>query len=512
MVKPVVLVVVDGYGLRDDEDGNAVKAADTPVLDNLFENDSWSKMTTSGEDVGLPEGQMGNSEVGHMNIGAGRIVYQPLTRIDKAIREGDFYENDVLVRAVDKAVENNSTLHLFGLLSDGGVHSHQKHIKALLELACRRGLGDVAVHAQHDGRDVPPRAAERYLKKLDEYFEETGVGYLATMGGRYYGMDRDNRWERTEKAYRAIVEGKSEIRETDPYEALDRAYEERAEDDEFITPTVFTDKQGGPRTTVDDGDSFLCFNFRPDRVRQMTRALTEEEFDEFPVKDIDIAYYCMTEYDETFDLPVAFPPLDLKNVLAEYLSSQGKKQFHTAETEKYAHVTFFFNGGREEPFDGEERKLVPSPQEVPTYDYKPEMSAYEVTDELVKRVREEDDDFIVVNYANGDMVGHTGDFEATVKALQAVDKCLGRLVEAVRCRGGEMLITSDHGNAEIMKDPEENSPHTAHTSNPTPLIYVGERNFKLKDGKLADIAPTILTLMGLDIPEEMTGDVLVEKI
>ena len=507
-----MLAVLDGFGLRDEEDGNAIKAAHTPNLDKFFAEHPWSKIDTSGEAAGLPEGQMGNSEVGHMNIGAGRIVYQPLTRINKAIESGEFYENEVLVEAVEKAVENDSTLHLYGLLSDGGVHSHQEHIKALLELARRKGLEDVAVHAQHDGRDVPPRAAKRYLQKLQEYFDETGVGRLATMGGRYYGMDRDNRWERTEKAYRAIVEGEAEVEETDCFAALQRAYEQRDEDDEFITPTVFKDETGEPRATVEDDDVFVCFNFRPDRVRQMIRALTEEEFSEFSVRDLDITFVGMTEYDETFGLPAAFPPLDLKNVLAEYLSDKGLKQYHTAETEKYAHVTFFLNGGREEPFPGEERKLVPSPQEVATYDLKPEMSAPEVTDTLVERIEEEDDDFIVVNYANGDMVGHTGDFDAAVKAVETVDECIGRVWEALSAKGGEMLITSDHGNAEIMYDPAEDSNHTAHTGSPTPLIYLGEKDIELKDGILGDIAPTLLKLMELDPPEEMSGEVLTSEL
>ncbi len=512
MSKPVMLAVLDGFGLRDQEDGNAIKAAHTPNMDKFFAEHPWSKINTSGEAAGLPEGQMGNSEVGHMNIGAGRIVYQPLTRIDKAIENGDFYENEVLVQAVEKAVDNNSTLHLYGLLSDGGVHSHQEHIKALLELARRKGLEDVAVHAQHDGRDVPPRAAKRYLEKLQGYFEETGVGRLATMGGRYYGMDRDNRWERTEKAYRAIVDGEAEVMETDCLEALQRAYEQRDEDDEFITPTVFKDEAGEPRATVENNDVFICFNFRPDRVRQMIRALTEDGFSEFPVRDLDITFVGMTEYDETFGLPSAFPPLELKNVLAEYLSNKGLKQYHTAETEKYAHVTFFLNGGREEPFPGEERKLVPSPQDVATYDLKPEMSAPEVTDTLIERIEKGDDDFIVVNYANGDMVGHTGDFDAAVRAVETVDECIGRVWEALSEKGGEMLITSDHGNAEIMYDPAEDSNHTAHTGNPTPLIYLGEKDIELKDGILGDIAPTLLKLMELAPPEEMTGEVLISEV
>ncbi len=511
MNSPMMLVVMDGFGLREETEGNAIKAADTPVLDELFSTCPWSKIKTSGEGAGLPEGQMGNSEVGHMNLGAGRVVYQPLTRIHKAIEDGDFFENEELVTAVEKAKENNGTLHLIGLLSDGGVHSHQKHLNALLKLAGRHGLDDVAVHAQLDGRDVPPRSADKYLAKLKEDLKEIGTGEVATIGGRYFGMDRDTRWDRTERAYKAIVNGESEIRETDPVEAIEHAYEERDENDEFVQPTVFVDDNGEPRATVEDGDAVIFFNFRPDRARQLTRAMTEPGFDKFPVRDLDIHFVCMAQFDENFDLPIAYPPLELENILAEYLSDQGLTQFHTSETEKYAHVTFFFNGGREKPFPGEERKLIPSP-DVSTYEKKPEMSAYKVTDNLVERLAEKDDNFIIINFANGDMVGHTGYFDAAVEAVETVDECVGRLREAMAAKNGQMLITADHGNAEIMHDETTDGPHTAHSLSLTPLIYVGSREIKLKDGILGDIAPTILELMELPVPAEMTGNSLVERV
>jgi 2,3-bisphosphoglycerate-independent phosphoglycerate mutase len=505
--KPMVLMILDGYGIRDNGEGNAPEEADTPVLDELFRNRPWSQLKASGEAVGLPAGQIGNSEVGHMNLGAGRVVYQPLVRINQAIEDGDFYENDVLVDAVEYADEHDGTLHLIGLLSDGGVHSHQDHVRGLLELADRHGHDDVAVHAQLDGRDVPPRSAKPYLERLEEDFEDVGVGRLATMGGRYFGMDRDERWDRTEKSYNAIVRGEAEVVERDSVGALERAYEERDENDEFVTPTVFVDEDDQPRATVEDGDSVIFFNFRPDRARQMTRAFTEKDFEPFPVEELDIHFACMTQYDEKYELPVAFPPLDLKNVLSEYLSDQELKQYHTAETEKYAHVTFFFNGGREDPFPGEERELVPSPK-VETYDQQPEMSAPEVTDKLVARLREHDDDFIVVNYANPDMVGHTGDLDAAVQAMEALDECIGRVLEVLDEVGGELVLTSDHGNVETMIDPETGDNHTAHTTVECPLLYRGSRDLDLTDGTLADVAPTILALLGLPQPEEMTGQSL----
>lgn len=509
MNNPFLLMILDGFGLRDNGAGNALEEADTPVLNKLFEVCPHSRLKASGEAVGLPEGQIGNSEVGHTNLGAGRVVYQPLVRINKSIKDGDFFENDVLLDAVHYAKEHNGSLHLFGLLSDGGVHSHQNHVTALLELAAKEGLNDVSVHAQLDGRDVPPRSAKPYLKKLEQDFEDIGVGRLATMGGRYFGMDRDQRWERTEKAYRAMVHGESDVREQEPAEALNRAYQERDENDEFVKPTVFVDEQGNPRDTIQDGDAVIFFNFRPDRARQMTRALTEDEFDHFPVEDLDIHFGCMTQYDEEYNLPVAFPPEDLDNVLAEVLSDRGLKQYHTAETEKYAHVTFFFNGGREKPFPGEERELVDSPK-VDTYDLQPEMSAPEVTEMLVIRLRKNKDDFYIVNYANPDMVGHTGSLPAAIQAMEALDECIGEVLEALDGVNGEMLLTSDHGNAETMIDPETGGNHTAHTTVDCPLVYYGPRELQLKDGILADVAPTILSLLGIPVPSEMTGSSLVE--
>jgi len=511
MTRPLLLMILDGFGLRDNGEGNALTEADTPVLDRLFEHCAHSRLRCSGEAVGLPEGQIGNSEVGHMNLGAGRVVHQPLVRINQSIENGEFFENDVLTDAVTFAKNNDGTVHLFGLLSDGGVHSHQDHVRALLELCERYDHEEVAVHAQLDGRDVPPRSARPYLERLVEDFREVGVGRIATMGGRYFGMDRDERWDRTEKAYRAIVHGTSELQERDCLKALENAYEQRDENDEFVTPTVFVDEDGNPRATVEDGDSVIFFNFRPDRARQMTRAFTEEDFDHFQVRDLDIHFACMTQYDEDYDLPVAFPSLELENVLADYLSQRNKSQYHTAETEKYAHVTFFFNGGREDPYPGEERTLIPSPK-VDTYDQKPEMSAPEVTDALVERIGEGIDDFIVVNYANPDMVGHTGDLKATVEAMEALDTCIGRVVDALEDAGGEMLLTSDHGNAETMIDPETGGSHTAHTTVDCPLLYFGPRSMTLKDGILADVAPTILSMLNLPLPDEMSGNDLIEEI
>lgn len=506
--RPLVLVILDGFGLSDVEEGNAIAQAETPFLDELFARYPWSRLGAAGEAVGLPEGQIGNSEVGHMNLGAGRVAYQPLMRINEAIENGGFFENNVLLSTVEKVIENDGTLHLIGLLSDGGVHSKQEHIAALLELAHRQGLDDVAVHAQLDGRDVPPRSAKQYLETLQGYFDRIGTGYLATMGGRYYGMDRDVRWDRTEKAYRAMVDGNAEVVETDPLDALKRAYEERDENDEFITPTVFT-REGDPRGTIDPEDGVIFFNFRPDRARQLTRALTEPNFDQFETPYIVENFACMTEYDDDFDLPVAFPPMDLKNGLTDNLSREGLNQYHIAETEKYAHVTFFFNGGEEDPFPGEERELIPSPK-VSTYDEEPGMSAEQITESLIKRLRENDDDFVVVNYANPDMVGHTGDLEATLKSMEILDACLYELNSVIQECSGEMILTSDHGNAELMIDPETGDAHTAHTLNDCPLVYAGPRRVQLHDGILADVAPTLLEFLNLPVPQEMTGSNLAE--
>ncbi len=503
-IRPLVLAVLDGFGLSDREEGNAIAQANTPFLSELFANHPWSRLKASGPAVGLPEGQIGNSEVGHLNLGAGRVVQQPLMRINEAIKNGNFFENEALTSAVNEVRETDGTLHLFGLLSDGGVHSHEKHVAALIELAKRNGQEDVAVHAQLDGRDVPPRSAEQYLKNLQDYFDRYDQGYLATMGGRYYGMDRDERWDRTEKAYRALVEGTAEVEATDPLDALMEAYEQRDENDEFVSPTVFLDEDENPRTTIDPDDGVIFFNFRPDRVRQMTEALTDPDFEFFETPYTIDNFVCMTEYDEDYDLPVAYPPMELRNGLTDYLSREGLRQYHIAETEKYAHVTFFFNGGEEDPFPGEERKLIPSPK-VSTYDKTPAMSAPDVTETLLERLRTEEDDFVVVNYANPDMVGHTGDLESTIQAMDVLDGCLFDLNQLLQQVGGELLITSDHGNAELMIDPETGSNHTAHTLNDCPLIYVGPRALGLEDGTLADVAPTILDLLNLPVPGEMTG-------
>lgn len=508
--RPLLLAILDGFGLSDRTEGNAISKADTPFLDELFASYPWSRLKASGKAVGLPEGQIGNSEVGHMNLGAGRVVEQPILRINEAIETGEFFENSVLCSCVDRVINSESTLHLYGLLSDGGVHSHEEHVKALIELAVRRELDDVAVHAQLDGRDVPPQSAKQYLENLLACFDRLDRGYLASMSGRYYGMDRDERWDRTKKAYKAMVEGESAVRERDPIEALKDAYEERDELDEFVTPTVFVDEQGEPRTTIQPGDGIICFNFRADRVRQMTRALTDPDFSHFKTPWTVDNYVCMTQYDEDFALPVAFPPLNLDNVLTEYLSREGFNQYHTAETEKYAHVTFFFNGGEEQPFPKEERKLIPSPK-VSTYDREPAMSAESITETLVRRLRKEKDDFVLVNYANPDMVGHTGDLEATAQSIEVLDGCLYKLNSVVQELGGELMVTADHGNAEQMIDPETGSTHTAHTLNDCPLIYAGPKNLELENGILADVAPTLLALLNLPVPEEMNGTSLVDR-
>ncbi len=506
----LVLVILDGFGLSDREDGNAIATAETPFLNELFARHPNSRLKASGEAVGLPEGQIGNSEVGHLNLGAGRVVPQPFMRINQAIENGCFFENEALVSSIDEIEDNDGTLHLVGLLSDGGVHSHESHIAALTELAAQRGLKDVALHAQLDGRDVPPRSAKQYIENALEYFDRIGRGYFATMSGRYYGMDRDERWDRTEKAYRAIVDGESEVTATDPLDALRDAYKERNETDEFLTPTVFVEAGGRPRTTVQPEDGIVFFNFRPDRARQLTRAFTDPDFSTFETSFVVNNFVCMTQYDEEFDLPVAFPPKEVKNCLTEYLSREGLKQFHVAETEKYAHVTFFFNGGVEEPFPNEDRTLIPSPK-VSTYDMEPGMSAVEITESLVERLGEKDDDFLVVNYANPDMVGHTGDMNATVTSIEILDDCLDELNETIRTYQAEMLVTADHGNAETMVDPETGNPHTAHTLNDCPLVYVGPGEMTLEDGTLADVAPTLLHRLNLPVPEEMTGSVLFEE-
>ncbi|QSZ27808.1 2,3-bisphosphoglycerate-independent phosphoglycerate mutase [Aceticella autotrophica] len=509
--KFVMLVILDGFGMTDEIEGNAIYAAKKPNLDYYFKTYPNTTLKASGLAVGLPEGQMGNSEVGHLNIGAGRVVYQELTMISKDIEEGGFFKKKEFIDAVDNVKRNGSKLHLLGLLSDGGVHSNITHLFALMKLAKEQGLNEVYVHAFLDGRDVPPACAKVYLEKFEEKAVEMSIGKIATISGRYYAMDRDKRWDRTKKAYDAIVLGKGAYADS-PIEAIDKAYAKDVTD-EFVEPTVIL-KNGKPVATVNKNDSIIFFNFRPDRARQLTEALINEAFNQFERENgyIPIYFVSMTQYDETFkNIHVAYKPHILKNTLGEYLSKNGIKQLRIAETEKYAHVTFFFNGGVELPNKGEERVLIPSPK-VATYDLKPEMSAYEVTDTVIPRILSEQYGFILLNFANPDMVGHTGVFDAAVKAIETIDECIGRIVKAVEKTGGTILITADHGNAEEMIDPVTKKPHTAHTTNPVPFIIIGEGDLDLrKDGKLADIAPTVLDIMGLAKPQEMTGESIIKR-
>ncbi|MDA8165099.1 MAG: 2,3-bisphosphoglycerate-independent phosphoglycerate mutase [Desulfobacteraceae bacterium] len=511
---PVLLAILDGWGAGAPSPTNAVYMANTPNMDGWQRDYPATTLLAHNGAVGLPEGQMGNSEVGHLNIGAGRVVYQDFTRINLAIRQGDFFANPVLKEAMAKVKAGGSALHLLGLVSDGGVHSHIDHLKALVDMAVNReGLARVYIHAFMDGRDTPPKSGAGFLEELQAHLAADGAARIATVTGRYYAMDRDNRWERVQRAWKALVDGQGDHRATDPVAAVRAAYE-RGETDEFITPTVI-EENGRPLATVADGDVVIFFNFRADRARQLTRAFTAPGFDQFPTgrRPALAGYVTFTRYDKSFDLPVVFPPQTLTHILGEEVSRHGLRQLRIAETEKYAHVTYFFNGGREQPFPLEDRDLVPSPKEVATYDQKPEMSAFQVTDELLARIRGNDYRFIVLNFANGDMVGHSGIFAAAVKACEAVDACLGRLVAAFREKGGIVIITADHGNAEIMFDPETNGPHTAHSLNPVPFILISDahkgRHLRT-DGALKDIAPTILTLMGLPIPAEMEGNCLIE--
>ncbi len=501
-MKPVMLCILDGFGYNPDSYGNAIMAAKTPELDHFLQDFPHTLIGASGLDVGLPDGQMGNSEVGHTNIGAGRIVYQELTRITKAITDGDFFENEALLAAVDSAKNSGKALHLMGLLSDGGVHSHNTHLYALLELAKRRGLAEVYVHAIMDGRDVPPDSGKGYVEELLAKMDEIGVGKIATISGRYYAMDRDNRWERVEKAYKAFVYGESDGGGiVQPVAAMQASYDAGVTD-EFVVPVVTC--EGG---RVSAGDSFIFFNFRPDRAREITRCFVDDDFSGFARRfgRFALNYVCFTQYDATMpNVRVAFPPQSLDNVLGAYLAQNGKTQLRIAETEKYAHVTFFFNGGVEEAFDGEDRALIASPK-VATYDLQPEMSAPGVADEAVKRVQSGKYDVIILNFANCDMVGHTGVFEAAVAAVEAVDAAAGRVIDAVLAAGGCVLLTADHGNADKMYEPD-GSPFTAHTTNPVPLAVIGAGDVKLRaGGVLADLAPTMLKLMALPQPPEMTG-------
>lgn len=502
MKKPLLLMILDGFGIGE-HTGNAIEAAATPNLDRLFAENPTTQIGASGLNVGLPDGQMGNSEVGHTNIGAGRIVYQELTRITKAIEEGSFFENQVLGQAMEQVVANSSSLHLMGLLSDGGVHSHNSHLYALVEMAKRKGIEKVYIHAFLDGRDVPPSSGQGYVADCQKKLAEIGVGNIATVMGRYYAMDRDNRWERVEKAYAAMVYGEG-IGAECPEKAVAKSYEEGVTD-EFVLPTVCD-----PNGKIQPKDSVVFFNFRPDRAREITRCLVDSEFNGFPRRNgfFPLTFVCMTQYDATMpNVSVAFRPQSLKNTLGEYLSGQGMTQLRIAETEKYAHVTFFFNGGVETVYPGEDRILIPSP-EVATYDLKPEMSAYEVTDALIPRIESGDYDVIVLNFANCDMVGHTGIFEAAKAAVEAVDVCVGKITDAIAKMGGVTLITADHGNADKMYE-EDGSPFTAHTTNPVPFCVVGYPCTLRSGGILADIAPTMLKILALPQPKEMTGESII---
>ena len=507
--KLMMLMILDGYGINENEKGNAVKLANTPNINKLMKTCPTTTIYTSGLKVGLPEGQMGNSEVGHTNIGAGRIVYQDLTKITKSIEDGDFFSNEVLTKAIENCKKYNSNLHVMGLLSDGGVHSHERHLYAILELAKRNDFDNVYVHCFMDGRDTAPTSGEGYVAKLEEKMKEKGVGKIASLSGRFYAMDRDKRWQRVQKAYDAMVNGKGE-KATSAIQAVEASYQKEVFD-EFIEPTVIYN-QDAPVATIGKHDSVICFNFRPDRAREITRTLVDKDFNEFETKkDLDLYYVCMTPYDETLEnVEIAFKKEALKNTFGEYISKHGLKQLRIAETEKYAHVTFFFNGGEEKQYEGEDRILVPSPK-VETYDMKPEMSACEVTDKVVDAINSKKYDSIILNYANPDMVGHTGNLEAAIKAIETIDKCVQRVVEAVNAQNGMLLITADHGNSEQMIDYKTGEPYTAHTTNPVPLILVGKDNIKLKEGKLADLAPTMLELMGMEIPKEMTGESIIQK-
>ena len=509
--RPVALLILDGYGHNPESANNAVAAANTPVMDRLQSDYAHTLINTDGENVGLPEGQMGNSEVGHMNLGAGRVVYQSLTRISKAIRDNELGENQALTEAIDAAVSDDRAVHVLGLLSPGGVHSHEDHVLALAELAQARGAKKVYIHAFLDGRDTAPKSALDSLLRADALLRKLGVGRVASMIGRFYAMDRDNRWDRVQAAWQLMVNGEAEHVESDIEQALNAAYD-RDETDEFVTATSLRDGDDD-RVTIEDGDAVLFANFRADRAREIAHALVDQGFDGFERdRTPKMHFVAMTQYSDDLGVPVAFPPNDLPNTLGEYVSSKGLTQLRIAETEKYAHVTFFFSGGREEEYDGEERILVDSPRDVKTYDEKPEMSAFEVTDKLVEAIDSGRFDLVVCNYANGDMVGHSGDLAAATKAVEAVDECLGRVIEAIERAGGECLVTADHGNAEQMVDPDTGNPQTAHTTFQVPLVYVSQRKATLAEGgRLCDIAPTLLAMMGQSQPEEMTGRVLIEN-
>lgn len=504
----VLLCIMDGWGISKDSPKDATKTANTPNFDKLKKEEKYTQIFADGEHVGLPEGQMGNSEVGHLNLGAGRVVYQELTRINKAIKEGTFFKNEEFLKAVQHVKDNDSALHLYGLVSTGGVHSSLNHIFALIKLAADNGLKKVYVHAFLDGRDTPPQSAAGFLAQVEEELKKYNLPPIATISGRYYAMDRDNRWDRVEKAYNALLLGEGNCAKTSD-EAIKASYDAGVTD-EFVIPTVI----GGEESRIHDNDAIIFFNFRPDRAREITRAMTFENFDGFNRKAVrkNLYYVCFTQYDETFPLPVAFKPETLTNILGDVLDQHGIKQFRTAETEKYAHVTFFFNGGVEEPNKLETRVLVASPK-VATYDLQPEMSANEVCENVLKALDNPEYGFILVNFANPDMVGHTGVFNAAVKAIETVDKCVGKIADKAKQNGVTMLLTADHGNAECMEDPTTHKPFTAHTTNPVPFLVINDKDVKeLKTtGALCDVAPTVLDILGIEKPAEMTGESLIIK-
>ena len=503
--QPVVLMILDGWGISKQTEGNAIAQSSTPNMDKLLSQYAHSQLLCSGEAVGLPDGQQGNSEVGHLNLGAGRVVYQELTRINKAVREHTLQENVAFQQVMDGCIASGKPLHLMGLVSPGGVHSHSNHLYGLLELARDKNVPQVYVHCFLDGRDVGPSTGLGFVQELEDKLSELGVGKIATVSGRYYAMDRDNRWERVEKAYLAMTQGIGETAES-AAKAVEQSYA-KGETDEFVLPTV-VQTNGQPTGMIGAGDGVIFFNFRGDRAREITKAFVNKEFDGFGREYLGVNYVAMTQYEEGLDVTVAFPPQDLHNTLGQVLAANNIKQFRVAETEKYAHVTFFFNGGVEDPNPMEDRLLVPSPK-VATYDLQPEMSAIAVKENLVQTIQNGDYPFLLVNFANTDMVGHTGIPEAAQKAVKTVDACVGEVADAVLAAGGVLLITADHGNAEQMVDPVKGTPHTAHTANPVPFVVVSEKAYQAKDGSLQDVAPTVLKLLGIEKPADMTGNSLI---
>ena len=510
--RPLVLIILDGFGYRAETTANAIAAARKPVWDKLWQSAPHTLISGSGRCVGLPDGQMGNSEVGHLNMGAGRIVHQDLTRIDYAIENGEFYTNPVLTAAFTQARQSGKAVHLMGLLSPGGVHSHEKHLHATIEMAAKLQVPALYIHPFLDGRDTPPRSALSSLIALDEHCKQLQCGEIVSLIGRYFAMDRDKRWERIQKTYDLLVEGKADFQTDNVVTALELAYQ-RGENDEFVQATAIH-PHGKTPITINDGDTIIFMNFRADRARELTQAFIDPDFQGFERKKWPhlAQFVCLSEYDSRFGLPIAFPSQPLQNIFADCISRANLKQLRIAETEKYAHVTFFFNGGIEQAFPGEERVLIPSPK-VATYDLQPQMSAVELTERLIKEIKSDQYDVIICNYANPDMVGHTGNFAATVKAIEIIDQCIGMLIDACEIAGGELLITADHGNAEQMFDYQTNQPHTAHTSDPVPFVYIGRHaNIIKEDGKLSDIAPTMLYLLGLPQPIEMTGSSLLRLV